>query len=327
MIICRSPLRVTFGGGGTDLPSYYENHGGFLISAAIDRYVYVMISEPFYPGITLKYSRTETVASVDAVSHPIVREVLSMKDLEISPRLEIATIADLPAGTGLGSSGSFTTALIKALHVLKRKHIGQEELAELACDIEINKLGQPIGKQDQYIAAFGGITSFGFNQDGSVTSKSLKISDETLHKLEDSILLFFTGISRNASDILRDQDLRSKQVDREMIDNLHYVKELGFRSEKALLGGDLRQLGNLMKEHWDYKKSRSKGMSNPFIDECYASALRHGAIGGKVVGAGGGGFLMFVADDPEGIRHSMRKAGLQEVRFSFDFDGTSTIFS
>lgn len=326
MIIARSPLRISFGGGGTDLPSYYREHGGFLLAAAIDKYVYATVMRPFAPGIYLKYSNLEHVDLVKDVQHPIIREALDELHLR-TPQVEITTLADIPSGTGLGSSGSFTTALLKALYSHYRKNMHPKELAELACKIELEKLGEPVGKQDQYIAAFGGITAFTFNPDGTVLSEPLAISTDTLHNLEDNLLLFFTGISRSASAILSDQDVKSKANNNVMLDNLHFTKELGFRSRDALLAGDMAGFGQLMHEHWVHKKERSQGMSNEFINNAYENALKNGAVGGKLVGAGGGGFLLFYSSDKDKLRNAMSKLNLEEVRFKFDFEGTKVILS
>ena len=326
MIIGRSPLRISLGGGGTDLPSYSNHHGGYLIAAAINKYVYVSANRPFQEEINLKYSKIESVKRVDEIQHPIIREVLRTLELE-SPQIELSSVADIPAGTGLGSSGSFTTALIKTLYTHYKRNIHPKELAELACKIEIEVLKEPIGKQDQYIAAFGGISEFTFHQDGTVSSNPLKLSIETIHNLEDNLLLFFTGISRSASSILIDQVNQTSKNDQTMIQNLHFVKELGVRSRDSLIKGDLRQFGEIMNEHWMYKKSRSGGMSNSFINDIYQKAIKAGATGGKLVGAGGGGFLMFYADDSEKLRLEMSKQGLEEVRFQFDFEGTKVILS
>jgi D-glycero-alpha-D-manno-heptose-7-phosphate kinase len=326
MIIARSPLRISLGGGGTDVPSYYQEHDGFLLAAAIDRYVYVTVMRPFTQGIYLKYSEIEHVKSVTEVKHPIMREVLAELKLK-TPQIEITTLADIPSGTGLGSSGSFTTALIKALYAHYRKNIHPSQLAELACRIEIENLGEPIGKQDQYIAAYGGITEFNFLKDGSVTSAPLNLSVQTVHDLEDNLLLFFTGISRSAGSILTDQVEKSKVKDSKMVDNLHFTKDLGYRSKEALLNNETRKFGELMHEHWEHKKARSSGMTSDFIDNAYNQALRSGAVGGKLVGAGGGGFLMFYANDKEMLRSKMAELGLEEVRFKFDFEGTKVILS
>lgn len=326
MIIARSPLRITLGGGGTDLPSYYREHAGFLLAAAIDKYVYVNVMRPFTPGVFLKYSKLEHVERTEEVKHPIIREALRMLDFR-TPQVEITTLADIPAGTGLGSSGSFTTALLKALYTHRKRHLHQEDLAELACQIEIDKLGEPIGKQDQYIAAIGGITCFTFHQDNTVSAIPLDISMDTMFDLEDNLLLFFTGFSRAAKSILKDQHIRSQRNESEMLSNLNYVKELGHRSKDALEAGNLILFGELMHEHWEHKKRRSSGMSRPKIDEWYKLGKKNGAIGGKLVGAGGGGFLMFVARDRNKLRHAMAAERLEEVRFRFDFEGTKVVMS
>ncbi len=326
MIIARSPLRITLGGGGTDLASYYRAHEGFLVSAAIEKYVYVTVMRPFTEGIYLKYSQLEHVNQIVDVQHPIIREALDMLGFR-TPQVEITTLADIPSGTGLGSSGSFTTALLKALYTHRKRHLHQEELAELACHIEIDRLGEPIGKQDQYIAAIGGITCFTFHKDDKVTAVPLDISMDTLLDLEDNLLLFFTGFSRSASGILKDQQVRSQQNDDEMLNNLHYVKDLGYRSKESLENGNTTLFGELMHEHWEHKKRRSGGMSNPQIDAWYELGMNNGAIGGKLVGAGGGGFLMFMAQDRSKLRSAMAAAGLEEVRFRFDFEGSKVVMS
>jgi len=326
MIISRSPLRITLGGGGTDLPSYFRDHEGFLVSAAIDKYVYVNVMRPFKEGIYLKYSQLEHVDRIAEVKHPIIREALQMLRFK-TPQVEITTLADIPAGTGLGSSGSFTTALLKALYSHRKRHLHQEELAELACHVEIDRLGEPIGKQDQYISAIGGVTCFTFHKDDTVTAVPLGISMDTMFDIEDNLLLFFTGYSRSSSDILRDQDDKSQQRDTAMVNNLHYVKDLGYRSRDALVDGKTQLFGQLMHEHWVHKKLRSVGMSNPKIDEWYELGMKNGALGGKLVGAGGGGFLMFMSNDRKKLRFAMSHAGLEEVRFRFDFEGTKVVMN
>jgi len=324
MIITRSPLRISLGGGGTDLPSYYRDHTGFLVAAAIDRYVYITLHHTFVPELIIKYSKLERVSSVDQVEHPIFREALKLVGIT-SPSLEITSMADIPSGTGLGSSGSFTTALLKALHADRKNLVHPEELARQACAIEIERLKEPIGKQDQYIAAFGGITCFEFECDDGVRAWPLKISEETLFNLEDNLLLFFTGYSRSASAILKEQNDKSNRADAEMIDNLHQVKELGYLSRAALEKGDLEEFARLMDVHWRRKKQRSSVMSNDRINTWYDLAMDNGALGGKLIGAGGGGFLMFYAAAKSKLRHAMREQGLAEVRFRFDFEGTSVI--
>jgi D-glycero-alpha-D-manno-heptose-7-phosphate kinase len=326
MIIARSPLRISLGGGGTDLPSYYRNHGGFMIAAAIDKYVYVTVTRPFTPGIFLKYSKLEHVDNIDEVKHPIIREAIKIVGFQ-TPQVEITTLADIPAGTGLGSSGSFTTALLKALYAHRKRLIHPGELAELACHIEIDLLAEPIGKQDQYIAAYGGITCFTFNKNDNVAAEPLKVNTESLFDLEDNLLLFFTGLSRSAGSILNDQKMRTHENDADMLANLHFVKELGYQCKKLLETGQMREFGALMHDHWEHKKKRFGGISNPQIDEWYDLGMRNGAVGGKIVGAGGGGFLMFYAADRNKLRHAMARAGLQEVRFRFDFEGTKVLFA
>lgn len=326
MIITRSPLRITLGGGGTDLPSYYREHEGFLIAAAIDKYVYVTVTRPFTPGIYLKYSTLEHVEGVEDVKHPIIREALRLENLS-SPQIEITTLADIPAGTGLGSSGSFTTALLQALYMHHQKRANARELAQQACDIEIDRLHEPIGKQDQYISAFGGISCLTFHKDHLVTVEPLQISSSTLYNLEDNLLLFFTGFDRSAGSILGNQRIRSLAKDVEMLRNLDTVKSIAFRSKDALESGDVERFGELMNEHWEIKKRRSEHISNPQIDHWYSLAMRNGAVGGKLVGAGGGGFLMFYADERARLRQSMAGAGLEEVRFRFDFEGTKVVLT
>jgi len=324
MIIVRSPLRVSLGGGGTDLASYYQQHEGFLIAGAIDKYVYITAQRTFRDDCLLRYSRIEHIAPSEAIQHPIFRE--SFKVMGLEPRfVEITSMADIPAGTGLGSSGSFTTALLMALHALCHRFIHPRDLAELACHIEIDRLGEPIGKQDQYIAAFGGLTCFRFQRDGMVEAAPLAINEDVRRTLEDNLLMFFTGYSRSASSILKDQDSRTRSSDQAMVENLHFVKDLGLKSKEALESGNLAEFGRLMHVHWEHKRKRSGGMSNPQIDQWYDLAVANGAIGGKLIGAGGGGFLMFYADEKAALRKAMREAGLMEVRFHFDLEGTKII--
>jgi D-glycero-alpha-D-manno-heptose-7-phosphate kinase len=324
MIITRSPLRISLGGGGTDLPSYYTEFGGFVISGAIDKYVYITLHETFQEAVIVKYSKMEVVQNASEIAHPIVREALKAVGVR-HPHLEITSMSDIPAGSGLGSSGSFTTALLRALHMLQNDQVSRRELAEEACHIELGILGEPIGKQDQYIAAFGGITCFEFRQDGSVDVQPLRLRPETLHNLEDNIVLFFTGYTRSASAILQDQDSRSRQKDSEMLNNLHFVKQIGCESKAALEAGDLRQFASLMDHHWERKRCRTTGMTNSRIDEYYRLARSSGALGGKLIGAGGGGFLMFYTEEKTRLRRALCEAGLREVRWRFDFQGTSVL--
>ncbi|MBI4385990.1 MAG: galactokinase [Elusimicrobia bacterium] len=324
MIITRSPLRITLGGGGTDLPSYYSKHGGFLIAAAVDKFVYITLHQTFVPELIVKYSKMERVEHSEEVQHPIIREALRLTQTQ-GAYLELASMADIPAGTGLGSSGSFTTALLKALHAHHDNIVHPEELAEQACRIEIDLLKEPIGKQDQYIAAYGGITCFEFHPDGKVSAAPLKMSLETRYNLEDNLLLFFTGYSRDASEVLQEQDAKSKEDDSSMIQNLHAVKDMALRSRQAFESGDLRRFAEIMNEHWRHKKKRSRRMSNSRINEWYDLAMESGALGGKLIGAGGGGFLMFYSEDKVRLRHAMIQAGLKEVRFRFNASGTEIV--
>lgn len=323
MIITRSPLRISLGGGGTDLPSYYREHGGFVVAGAIDRHVYITLHEPFDRRIILKYSKMEVIESPAEVSHPIIRAALELTGIQ--DRIELASMSDIPAGSGMGSSGSFTVALLRALHALQNETVSARFLAEEACHIELELLGEPIGKQDQYIAAYGGINSFHFHPDGRVDIEPLQISRETLFNLEDSLILFFTGFTRNASEILSEQNKKSQQGDKDMIANLHFVKQLGHESKAALEAGDIRRFGEIMHVHWERKKHRSGAMSNRCIDGYYDLARKNGAWGGKVIGAGGGGFLMLCAEDKTRVRRVLTEVGLRETRIRFDFEGTKVV--
>lgn len=323
MIIVRSPLRISIGGGGTDIPSYYKEKGSFFISAAINKYVYVTITKPFEKGIYLKYSKIEKTNKVETIKHKIIKEVLKQELIE--NKIEITTLTDIPSKTGLGSSGSFSVAMIKAIYSFNQKMIGRRELAEKACDIEINKLKQPSGKQDQYISVYGGISEFNINKNGIVKAKNLKISRETVLDLEDNLLLFFTGFSRNSSIILNEQNKKTIKSDVQIIKNLDYVKSLGLEIKKELLKGNCNNFAKLMNEHWNYKLQRSKNMSNKTINEIYTFAIKNGAIGGKLIGAGGGGFLLFYTNTPNRLRKAMAHKKLEEVRFKFDHEGVKQI--
>lgn len=320
MIITRTPLRISIGGGGTDLPSYYEKFGGFVISAAINKYIYITVNRTFRPGYLLKYSKLEHAQTVDEIKHAILRETLRLMD--IGPAVEIVSIADVPAGTGLGSSGSFTVGLVQALYAHKRRKISTEELARLANHIEMDILGEPCGKQDHTIAAYGGLTCQEYHPSGAVTVAPLDVSEATIKELRENLLLFFTGYSRGASGLLADQKTKSETGDKRMLENLHRVKELGLEIKKRLEAGDTRGFATLMHEHWLNKQKRAGTISNRRIDEVYALARDNGALGGKLVGAGSGGFLLFYAPERAPLRAAMDEAGLQEMDFSFDFDGS-----
>jgi D-glycero-alpha-D-manno-heptose-7-phosphate kinase len=323
MIIAKSPLRITLGGGGTDLPAYYEKKGGFFISAAIDRFVYCALHQPFSPKIYLKYSKLEVVEHTKDIENPIIRECF--KQFGIENCIELASFADAPYGTGLGSSGSFTTALIKAVCALKKTHITEEALAKSACAIEIDILKQPIGLQDQYVAAFGGLNVYEVDAAGAVTVSPLRLADEVYHELESNLLLYFTGYQRSTNDILSKHTTALKNSDDDFIKNMDYNKELGVKSKLVLEKGDLDAFGRLMHEHWLNKKSRQSGMSNSDIDAIYDAGLANGAIGGKVIGAGGGGFVMFYAQDRLKLRRKMKELGLRELHFNFHTKGTSLL--
>jgi D-glycero-alpha-D-manno-heptose-7-phosphate kinase len=323
MLITRTPLRISIGGGGTDLPSFYRARNGFCISAAINKYMFIGLNTTFTDDYLLKYSSLERRATIDEIDHAIVRAVFRRHDMPKG--LEMVSVADIPSGTGLGSSGSFTVGLLRAVHAYKRRHVTAGALAEEAAHIEIEILGEPVGKQDQYIAAFGGLTCFEFHPDDRVSVTPLDVSNETLHELEERLLLFFTGYSRAAASILGDQDQRSQAGDAEMLANLEQTKELGRRIRDALERGRPAEFGALMDEHWQRKRARSKGMSNDDIDRWYAAGRDGGAVGGKLVGAGTGGFLMFYAEDPAGVRAAMAEQGLVETRFQFDLDGSTVL--
>jgi D-glycero-alpha-D-manno-heptose-7-phosphate kinase len=323
MLITRTPLRISIGGGGTDLPSYYERRGGFFISAAIGKYMFIAINRTFTDDYLIKYAELERCTSIDQIDHRIVRAVLTEHALD--PGLEIVSTADIPAGAGLGSSGAFTVGLLRAVYAMKREHVTPGGLAEEAARIEIDVLGEPVGKQDQYIAAFGGLTCFDVEPDGRVSVSPLAVSNDTLHDLEERLMLFFTGYSRSAGDILADQHQRSQADEADMLDNLDRTKELGREIKRTLEDGAPERFGELMHEHWERKRKRSQGISNEQIDQWYEAGIANGAVGGKLVGAGRGGFLMFYASDPPALRAAMAAEGLPETRFSFDFDGSTVI--
>ncbi len=321
MIIVKTPLRISLGGGGTDLPSYYREFGGFVISAAINKYVYISASRSFFPGYFLKYSEMEHASSVDAIRHPIFREALRMHGIE--DRIELTSVADVPAGTGLGSSGAFTVSLLHALYAYRQKHVASEVLAQEAVEIEMNRLAQPVGKQDQYIAAYGGLLCQEYRRDGSVGVSPLAISEERTRELRESLMLFFVGSTRSASTLLQEQKTQSECRNQKMLDDLHYAKRLGHEVEQVLTTGDALDYGAVMHDHWQRKRGRSQGMSSSRIDELYDLARgQGGATGGKLVGAGGCGFLLLQTPDRKRLRTTMEQSGVSEMDFSFDFDGS-----
>jgi D-glycero-alpha-D-manno-heptose-7-phosphate kinase len=319
VIFSRAPLRISLGGGGTDLPSYYREHGGFIVSGAIDKYAYMLTHTTFQRRYRMKYSELEEVEQVSEIRHPILRESL-LRHWCGNP-LEIASVADVPAGTGMGSSGAYTVCLLKGLARARCTAITPGELAELACEIEIDVLGEPVGKQDPYVAAHGGICAYTFHPDGRVEVESLELGHTTLRRMRDQLLLFYTGEARAASRMLSDQDTRSKAGDEQMLENMHRTKELGLHSRELLQGGRLEEYAELMHEHWEHKRTRSPGMTDARIDGLYALARRNGAIGGKLVGAGGGGFLLVYTSRPEDTRRSMAALNAPELAFDFEFSG------
>lgn len=326
MILARAPMRITLGGGGTDLPSYYAKYGGFVLSAAIDKYLYVYVNRPKADGlIRVKYSRYEEVSNPDQIQHDLVRPALKL--LGINNNVEIVSMADVPAGTGLGSSSTYMVCLLTALYELKRERVPTQAMAEFACKVEMEMAGHPVGKQDQYLAAFGGITCLNIEPDGKVHVSPLNISLTTAEDLRSRVLLFFTGISRSANNILKEQKRDTEKKDATVSDSLHKTKEMGFRVKEALQKGDLETFGHILHEHWENKKRRSGAISNPNIDRWYSAAREAGALGGKVIGAGGGGFLMLYCPlrKKGAVRKAMASEGLEEMPFNFDFQGAKVL--
>ena len=329
MIISRSPVRITLGGGGTDLASYYSMFEGALLAATINKYTFVTVHPRFEQDILLKYSKLENCKHVYDVNHNIFREALKL--LDIKPGLELTSLMDIPGRSGMGSSGSFTVALLNALHTYKNEFVPQENLAEEACKIEIDILKEPIGKQDQYICSLGGIKQLLFAKDGKVTVNHLKLKEEYIDELENNLLIFYTGITRYASEILKEQNEKSKKKNLSTLDSLHKIKEIGLKTKNALEQGDIDKLGEFLHEHWLTKKQLSNAVSNPFIDECYNLARKNGALGGKIMGAGGGGFFMFYHNgtnkEKTDFIKTFAKKGLKKMRFLFDFEGAKILFN
>ncbi len=325
MIVSRAPVRFSLGGGGTDLPSYSREHGGFLVAAAIDQYVSLCVARRFYDNIRLAYSKTELVDTADQVEHRIFRECL--KFVGIRSGLELHSLADVPSNSGLGSSSSFTVALLNGLHAVKREFVGTQQLAEEACHIEIDVLGEPIGKQDQYIAAYGGITAFTFDKDGSVHVERVPVDDATLAELESNLLIFYTGIERSASAVLSDQKKTIQTNKDDAVARMHRIKELGYEVKRLLIAGDIDRYGELLHEHWTNKRKLAASMTDARIDEHYEAARAAGAIGGKLMGAGGGGFFMFYVRPQQrrALYEAMVARGLKPFRFRFDYDGAKIV--
>jgi D-glycero-alpha-D-manno-heptose-7-phosphate kinase len=323
MLIARSPLRISLGGGGTDLPSYYKKYGGFLMAATINKYVYISLAETFNKKFIIKYSDFEEEKKISNIKHPLFRETL--RKMNVKTPLNISSHADIPAGTGMGSSGCFAVTLINALSYYQRKQLSKRKIAELACYIEIDKLKEPVGKQDQFTAAYGGINEYIFHKDGFVEVNKLKLKNDIIQKLQKNLVIYFTGYSRKSSKILVTQNNQTISRNNIMIKNLHEVKELAYDFKRHLLKGDLDSFGNLMDIHWELKKKRSKFMSNRKINYIYDFARFHGALGGKLVGAGGGGFLILYTNNPLYLKKKLSIIGLSNVDFKFDFEGTKII--
>jgi D-glycero-alpha-D-manno-heptose-7-phosphate kinase len=326
LIVSRTPFRLSLGGGGTDLPAYYTKHGGFFISGAVDKYMHIVLNNRFESGIRLSYSQTEIVDSIHLIRHPLVREALKLLDMK--DRLEIVSLADVPAATGLGSSGSFTVGLLNALYAHQRMVRTREQVAEVACDIAMNRLHEPSGKQDEYAASLGGIRSYEIDTHGNVKAKELTIAESTLPELEYGIMMFYTGITRSAGEILGKQQRRVAEGKGEALKRMHSIKAIGIKSRDALETGDLTRFGELLHEHWVAKRGITDNMSTDQVDKWYSLARKNGALGGKLVGAGGGGFLMlFCQEGREKVRSALETQGLTEMRFRFDFEGSKVIYN
>jgi D-glycero-alpha-D-manno-heptose-7-phosphate kinase len=323
VIITRTPLRISLGGGGTDLPWYYRSHGGFLIAAAITKHIYVAVHQNFEQAVFLKYSAIERVGHAADVQHPLIREALLHCGL--TSGIEVSSMADIPAGTGLGSSGAFAVGLVKALLAYQHRLASNAEIAEIACHLEIERLGEPVGKQDQYIAALGGITAIEFRSDDSVVAEPVPMPDEVRQLLQENLLLFYTGVRRSASEELRASNTGEDVSDTAVRTNLDEVKRSGYRSLDALSRGDLDTFADLLSEQWALKYARSPSDQHRIIDEWIRQGLKAGALGGKLVGAGGGGFLLFYAERKASLRAAMSELGLPEVTFGIDYQGATVI--
>jgi len=325
MIISRAPVRLSMGGGGTDLPSYYEQYGGFLMAAAINKYVYIMAEKRFYPTIRLSYSKTEIIDSVDKIEHNIFREGLKLASID--SQIELVSVADVPSSCGLGTSSTFTVALLNALFNYKKNYLSLSQLAEYACNLEINILKEPIGKQDQYASAFGVFNAYWFNKDGTVVVEPVNMKEETLIELQNNILLFYMQRERSASSILSVQNNKSKEGDKGTIDRLHKIKEIGLHTKKVFENGNIDEFGEVLHEHWVTKKGLSEKVSDGYIDEAYDTALKNGATGGKLVGAGGGGFLLvYCPNNKSRLISAMKGLGLTPMWFNFEHEGARIVF-
>jgi D-glycero-alpha-D-manno-heptose-7-phosphate kinase len=325
MIITRTPFRITLGGGGTDLPAYYSKHGGFIFSAGVNKYMYINVNRPIVDDLVrVKYTKSEIVDHADQLQHDIAKEALKMMGIEKS--IEIISIADIPAGTGLGSSSCYAVGLLNALHTMKREYISLKELAEEACDLEINRLGKQIGKQDQYLAAFGGLAVLNINKDGIVHVRKANVSNATIDDLNRNMIMFYTNTSRSAGEILSEQSKAATEGKTDVVDSMHYIKELGYKILDAVESGNITDVGIMFDQHWQYKKRISTKMTNAKFDKIYEIAKEKGALGGKLSGAGGGGFFLFYVEEKQAkFREEMEKLGLREMRYRFDFEGTKVL--
>lgn len=325
MIITRTPFRITLGGGGTDLPAYYSKYGGFIFAAAINKYMFINLNRPIVDDLVrVKYSKAETVAHRDELEHDIAKEVMRM--MEVDRAIEIISMADVPSGTGLGSSSCYAVGLLNGLHTMKRDYVSLQEIAEEACEIEIKRLCKPIGKQDQYMAAFGGLTVLDIGKDGTVKVRKAEISGTTIMDLNRNLLMFYTNTSRDANEILSEQSEGAKEEKKEVVESMHYIKDLGYRILEAAGRGNITDIGLMFDQHWHYKKKISTKMTNPRFDKIYEIAKENGALGGKISGAGGGGFFLFYVEEKQGkFIEQMKRLGLREMRYRFDFEGTKVI--
>ncbi len=324
MIITRTPFRITLGGGGTDLSSYYSRYGGFIFAAGIAKYMYIDVNQPFDGLVRVKYSQSETVETVGEIRHDIAREALKM--MGIDRGIEVVSIADIPAGTGLGSSSCYTVGLLNALHTFKSDHIGLSELAEEACRLEIDILGGPLGKQDQYLAAYGGLTVLEIGRDGTVQVRNARVSEDAIDELNRNLLVFYTDTTHSSSAILVDQRSGVEQDDRKIVGSMHRIKEIGYQILEAVESSNLSEVGRLFDEHWKYKKTLSAKMTNPRFDDIYRIARESGALGGKISGAGGGGFFVFYVEEKHRrFKDRMQELGLRPMRYRFDFEGSKVL--
>jgi D-glycero-alpha-D-manno-heptose-7-phosphate kinase len=325
MIITRTPFRITLGGGGTDLPAYYAKYGGFIFAAGINRYMFINLNRPVVDDlIRIKYTKSETVERLDQVQHEIARAAMGMTGIKNA--LEIVSMADVPAGTGLGSSSCYAVGLLNALHTLNRDYVSLRDLAEEACRLEIDILKKPIGKQDQYMAAFGGLTVLNIDKDGRVDVKKANVSQETADDLNNNLLMFYTNTQRDANHILAELNTGAASDRKNVVESMHYIKEIGHKVLAAVESGNITDVGLLFDKHWEYKKKISAKMSNPRFDEIYAVAKQNGALGGKISGAGGGGFFVFyVEKNHSRFRQTMKTIGLREMRYRFDVEGTKVL--